>query len=329
MTVTWIDTPGSTLASKIDVVDFSVTSEPAAISVSFGASRAEERAYRDGAFLYPYLSSTRNGATFALRRAGGWPRDPTIYVDEQKGGGYGVLLDLDFASMPAHTFTAGKNVVAGVEFWLKVDGAANPTGFSILPGAGLQVIASPTTLDSGNYYQHNNLRVGLYIPFDQAEGYAPDVPYQMQWRYAGAYQIGNWRVGIANLAGIASSARSTGPEHATGIGVELDDGARYRAVHPGGNNFYTSTKVGAIPWHVASLSYSPDSGLAWVKHHVLQTGWPDATVGVPEPILGTWNYRALNAAQKYGAYVYTENAPHVGTGVCTIPHLRILQVGAA
>ena len=53
-----------------------------AISVGFGGSHVEERAYRDGMFLYPYLRSSRSLNTFALRREGGWPSDPTVYVDE-------------------------------------------------------------------------------------------------------------------------------------------------------------------------------------------------------------------------------------------------------
>jgi len=43
MTVTWIDTPGSTLASG-DAIDFTLTTEPVAISVVNGF--VEERAYR-------------------------------------------------------------------------------------------------------------------------------------------------------------------------------------------------------------------------------------------------------------------------------------------
>jgi hypothetical protein len=79
-TVTWIDVPGSAIG-RSDAVDFIMSSEPVAISVSFGAG-AEERAFRDGEFLYPYLDSTRFGMTFALRRRGGWPKSPRVYVDE-------------------------------------------------------------------------------------------------------------------------------------------------------------------------------------------------------------------------------------------------------
>lgn len=55
------------------------------VSVSFGSTRVEEIAYRDGAFVYPYLGSTRVGDTFSLRRTGGWPASPTVHVEECDG----------------------------------------------------------------------------------------------------------------------------------------------------------------------------------------------------------------------------------------------------
>lgn len=51
------------------------------VSVSF-VGRAEELAYRDGAFRYPYLESTREGDTFSLVRTGGWPSTPSVSVEE-------------------------------------------------------------------------------------------------------------------------------------------------------------------------------------------------------------------------------------------------------
>jgi hypothetical protein len=52
------------------------------VSVSFAAGQTEEVAYRDGAFVAPYLGSTRVGDTFALKRAGGWSGAPTVHVEE-------------------------------------------------------------------------------------------------------------------------------------------------------------------------------------------------------------------------------------------------------
>lgn len=86
MTITFIDPPGSMLASLDAPIRFSSERAVPAVSVRLGDSdlRVEERAYRDGAFVYPYLESMKSGNTFTLVRTGGWPREqaPTVFVDE-------------------------------------------------------------------------------------------------------------------------------------------------------------------------------------------------------------------------------------------------------
>lgn len=82
MSVTWLDAPGSTLPSTSEAIDFRATTDPIAISVSFGDGRIEERAYREGRWLYPYGASTRLADLYTLRRAGGWPGAFRVYVDE-------------------------------------------------------------------------------------------------------------------------------------------------------------------------------------------------------------------------------------------------------
>lgn len=81
MAVTWIDTPGGALG-RTDAIDFSTDRDVVALSVRFGSQMIEERAYRDGVFLYPYLSSTKVGGTFSLIRTDGWLASPTVYIDE-------------------------------------------------------------------------------------------------------------------------------------------------------------------------------------------------------------------------------------------------------
>lgn len=83
MTVAWLDPPGSTLTSSSESIDFTVASAPAFISVSFGERRAEELAFRDGAFVHPYRGSSVNGNAYSLRRSGGWPFAPTVHVEER------------------------------------------------------------------------------------------------------------------------------------------------------------------------------------------------------------------------------------------------------
>jgi hypothetical protein len=82
MTVTFLDPPGKTLDSTSEALDFSCTTTPVAISVGFGSRRAEERVYRDGAFLPGYQRSTANAGVFSIVRDDVWPGNPQLYVDE-------------------------------------------------------------------------------------------------------------------------------------------------------------------------------------------------------------------------------------------------------
>jgi hypothetical protein len=88
VTVAWVTPPNSTLSSGSSPIAFRVVgeSEVPAISVTF-QGRPEERAYRQGTFLYPYDESTRTLGDFTLRRRGGWPLDLLVHVDECVTGG--------------------------------------------------------------------------------------------------------------------------------------------------------------------------------------------------------------------------------------------------
>lgn len=119
MTTTWIDTPGAPLATKHDAIDFSLDREATAVSVRFdgAGARVEERAYRDGEWLYPYRDSTKTGLTFSLKRTGGWPSAPTVYIDEQPAPAvvpttfWQVLLDVDFTALPSGAISGASGSV--------------------------------------------------------------------------------------------------------------------------------------------------------------------------------------------------------------------------
>ena len=86
MTVTWPIPPNSIIDPRTRPIPFQAERDVTAVSVSFGNRRAEERAYRDGAFVWPYLRSTRAGNLFTLVRDdgdAGWPADPKPFVDEE------------------------------------------------------------------------------------------------------------------------------------------------------------------------------------------------------------------------------------------------------
>jgi hypothetical protein len=80
---------GTRLAQTNTPLPFTSTGAVVAISVSFGSGqRVEERAYRDGAFLYPYLRSTQSSGAFVLIRDGGWPAEPDVFFDLGSGSAY-------------------------------------------------------------------------------------------------------------------------------------------------------------------------------------------------------------------------------------------------
>jgi hypothetical protein len=148
VTVNWIDAPGSTLGSRTDPLAFTVTAEPVAISVGF-AGDVEERVYRDGVFLAPYLASTRAVNTFSLRRSGGWPSPPTVYVDEAVPAlttFWTKLLDVDFTVQPSQAIHASgvgardsSIVIAGKTFTVRSvsNNGAYPVTAGVVTGAGL------------------------------------------------------------------------------------------------------------------------------------------------------------------------------------------------
>lgn len=147
MTVTFIDAPGSRLPSLNEPLDFIATGIVAAISVSFGAGvRAEERAYRDGVFLYPYLRSTKVGTAYSLVRDGGWPdkQAPTVYVDEGTAAPTTFWTKLYEPNLPAwgaaHLGDVGDHVNVTIEgaTWRPFGEYGNPMGVGTAQGLKLK-----------------------------------------------------------------------------------------------------------------------------------------------------------------------------------------------
>jgi hypothetical protein len=101
MTVTFIDTPGETLDSANESLDFTTDRAVPAISVYFGSGRSEERVYRDGAFLWPYSGSSVSGSgpyTWSITRSGGWLPEPKLYIDESPAPVVSTLQPLNYSS---------------------------------------------------------------------------------------------------------------------------------------------------------------------------------------------------------------------------------------
>lgn len=186
MTVTFLDPPGP-LPTRREVIDFVSTSGVLAVSVRFGDGAVEERAYRDGQWLYPYADSSgpASGAagTYHLVRTGGWPRGFTVHVDEQipptpmptGGQTWGVIYEVDFAAQPSQTIgAAGAYTIGGLTWWAK--GLTTQVSTAVVNGAGLQF----TNLSASNLlmpgYATAFTARHLFCPLGQVPGYAASGP---------------------------------------------------------------------------------------------------------------------------------------------------------
>jgi hypothetical protein len=193
MTVAFVDTPGVPLSAPDAPVRFTATEPVPALSVRFGSGRVEERVYRDGAFVFPYATSTKVGNTYTVRRTGGWPTTPTVYIDELAppptipigGQPMGAVYTVDFRTLPSQTLTApGAYTIDGLTWWAKVALTGQPYGQHqanvLTNGLGLglaSLYAGGTRIDSTPevLYRH------LFLPFANIPGYNPLAPMLLRW----------------------------------------------------------------------------------------------------------------------------------------------------
>jgi hypothetical protein len=187
------------------------------VSVSF-ADRAEEIAYRDGAFVYPYLASTRTDDTFSLVRTGGWPSTPSVHVEEQPEPVvpdlvWGALYSADYAALPATSFaTAQAYTIGGLDWWLK--GTFTQSGGVIqssdLDGTGLRI---RTNFSSEGTPAATNLR--WFLPLANIPGYNPALPLAVWARLTSTSSATNANAILGFCSAAASSDSLTSPERAT------------------------------------------------------------------------------------------------------------------
>jgi hypothetical protein len=188
MAVTWIDSAGSTLASVSEPIDFTTDEDVVAVSVSFGSGIIEERAYRDGVFLHPYLGSTQNGHTFSLVRTGGWPERPVqVFVDElealpTEGAEWDTIYSVDLtAEATADLSATGVHTVAGLNWYSKGASAFGGGNLNrLVNGSGLEAAASAFQTTTTLNYQC------LWFPFTQIADFNPNSPTAVVWRWAGS-----------------------------------------------------------------------------------------------------------------------------------------------
>jgi hypothetical protein len=215
VSVTWIDAPGSALANKDDPVDFTTSATPPAtfLSVSFGASKPEEIAYRDGAFIAPYTASTRAGNTFSLKRSGGWPSAPTVYVEEPppppevpviptSGQSWGTLYEIDLTAQPEIDMSvAGPHTLDGHTWWSKGTGIRGVGGLTrIVAGQGMFLAGGGYAVSSGYAYQIP------WLPFAQFADFNPAAPVTVSFRFITSMAMSDTNFMVGGMGSMANSS---------------------------------------------------------------------------------------------------------------------------
>lgn len=185
MTTTWLDTPGSALSSRIDAVDFTVSADPTYVGVAFETPQTrEELAYREGEFVAPYLDSTKTGSTFALRRSGGWPAEPTVMVksaaDVVAPSGPATwqrLYAVDFTTQPVQAISGpGTYIIDGKTWFLKESDVSTAQMAPYLDG-GIGWAVSPSYSGTvGNFGGGHVNQPHWFFPLSQVPGYTQTMP---------------------------------------------------------------------------------------------------------------------------------------------------------
>lgn len=251
MTVTFVDSPGSTLPSSAEPLDFTTTLDVIAISVSFGSGvRVEERAYRDGVFLYPYLRSTQSGHTFSLVRDGGWPASPQVFVDENNvpasGQVMGAIYEVDLTAQASQSMaTATSYTIDGLTWWAK-GACGGSQACELVNGSGLRRYAAdgaypasyPNWRGNSNPASPDNTRA-LLLPLSQIPGFNPLAPLAIEWHLASPNAYSN-DSGVCAYGGVidaaASAAAITSGEKATAMTVAYYGGGGFFTIDNNANN---------------------------------------------------------------------------------------------
>lgn len=340
MTVAWIDMPGAPLASKTEAVDFTTSRAVVAISVRYGTSRIEERAYRDGTWLYPYLGSSgpAGGAagTYRLVRAGGWPSKPTVHVDEATDTFWDVLYEKDLTTLPTQsvqpTFASTyKTFTADGQPWFFLGSSG-----TLMISAGNGMI-----LGAQGGSQSNAVTAGVFVGikiWDMA-GYDPAKATCVQVRFSGALSgLGAGDIGAFHFTrGDAWNSAVNNPllcRYGQGRAHTFVDAGlatygvsvpSYAGTDTTLDSFVLATAV--MPFE-PSPSYGERTNRRW-KYGLLRRGVSDASMPSVESMmpLGSWSCAdGIPQSSDYRMGAYLGSQPGTQVSVASrLTYIRVLQ----
>jgi hypothetical protein len=335
MTVAFIDVPGSRLPTVDAPLNFTASGDVAAISVGFGAARVEERVYRDGVFLWPYLQSTKTGNAFRIVRDGGWPSDPQIYVDEATAAPatfWSVLYDKDLRTLPDQTVSATMassylNFTADGQPWC-FHGAAG--SLMIVNGQGMVGVTDDDTTTNGAY---QGLHVSMKIY--QMAGYDVTKETAVQVRFSNL--ISGAATGGASVWCSPSEKWGYGPgdevalqrwyggawSRFSSLGVELN---MAQAPQPATESYSTIVlAVSQMPidrLQPGSTNGKTNYRAGYFKRNASPTDWPSMESMTPNG--GSTGRTDINVnALKMGWFA--GSAPYGTNKTITATHIRVLQ----
>ncbi len=320
MSVTWTDTPGSTLPTRSEPVDFSATGDVVAISVGYGPGRSEERVYRDGGFLAPFTESTKVGTTYTIRRAGGWPSAPTVYIDEAPEQGavsWGTVYQVDLTAQPTQSMTTpGNYTIDGHTWWVKGQGTSNRARLDNGLGLGLEWLSGATAFArSGDLTYHV-----LWFPFAQLAGFEPTVPVSVSYRIAGGPYSAAESYALGGLASLTNS------------GAYVTSSERGFQLLWGTGGHYATSSAGPSQQTISAVGSQPGDHLWGVMRAAVRTGltyhaaWTVGLAADPFTMTDAVTSLTTDSTPTNLGFLMVTNAQ--STFLPYLTHLRIVQPGA-
>lgn len=296
MTVTWPIPPNSTIDPRTRPIPFQAERDVTAVSVSFGNRRAEERAYRDGAFVWPYLRSTRAGNLFTLVRDdgdAGWPADPKPFVDEEPpppllptgGQSYGAIYELDFTAQPTQNLNIapGSAVIDGLTWWAK--NALGQATMSIVNGSGLE------------WWSHDPsppVARLLGLPLANVPNFNPSAPVQI-WA-AMKRNSGNNGVYVGLIDAPANNAAFSSMASVFMISFAYPNSNSYSAARSNGNSGFSGPEHGTT---CETCMIGVHAFNAWVDTGICESGYTGGALPPLDPwVYGSSYYTTGRAAMR-------------------------------